>query len=169
MPSNSEALRPGSIIVEEAYALGKMMESNGWSGLLRNGITPSDVDLVFDNNGKILFCDFSIKYDDWERAICGQRWLYESFIKSAPHCAVLCKHSVKPDLFRKIDTLRDVERFQAMVWDFERVLSPIFDGAYWQRFVTMWVNEVDGPLKIRRHILGLNAGLVKATLTPPTE
>jgi hypothetical protein len=161
-------------MLEDAYALGKMMDSSSWSGLLRSGITPSDIDLpdiplCFDNNGKIIFVDFSRKYDSWKTTLPGQRWLYESLIKCGPHCAVLCKHNVAPDLFRKIDTLRDVESFQVMVWDFDCVFSPIHDGAFWQRFVTVWVNHADGPLKIRRHILGLEAGLIKASTAPPTE
>jgi hypothetical protein len=161
-------------MLEDAYALGKMMDSSGWNGLLRNGITPSDIDLpeiplCFDNNGNIIFCDFSRTYDNWENSIPGQRWLYESLIRDRAHCAALCKHNVTPDLLRKIDTLRDVETFHIMVWDFERVVSPVYDGALWQRFVTDWVNRADAPLKIRRSILGIKAGLVKPSTTLPVE
>jgi hypothetical protein len=65
MPSHSETAV--SIILEKAYALGKMMDNSGWNGLLRSGITPSDLDIpnvpvCFDNNGAIMFVDFSSSY-----------------------------------------------------------------------------------------------------------
>lgn len=171
----------GRIISEEAYAAGKMLDNSGWKGLLRNGITPSDIDqptvpLCFDNKGAIIFAELSSDCADWKDESRGQRWLFESLIRHARHCAVLCKHSVTPEMHRHIDTLRGVDSFQVTVWDFGQdgddfVFSPVYDGAYWQRFVTKWVNESNGPLQIRRHILGLSAGLVKpkAATVPPTE
>lgn len=174
MPAHSETA--GSIILEEAYALSKMLDHSGWNGLLNNKKTPSDIDipqtpLCFDNDGAIIFVDLSINCDSWEKALKGQRWLYESLIKWGPHCAVLAKHSVKPEGHRKIDTLRDVESFHVMVWDFELVFSPLYDGAYWQNFVIAWVNDTAGPLRIRRTILGQHVGLIrpKPASSPPTE
>lgn len=176
MPAHSD--KAGHIVLEDAYALSKMLNGAGWNGILRDRITPSDIDLppvdvVFDNRGAIIFCDFSISCDNWGdlgRSLKGQRLLYEGLIKSGPHCAVLCKHSVTPEIGRQIDTLRDVDRFQVMFWDSEAVLSPIYDGAYWQSFVTAWVNEPAGPLRIRRRILGISAGLIKPAprAAPPT-
>jgi hypothetical protein len=175
MPEHSATA--GSIILEKAYATSKMLDSSGWNGLLRHKSTPSDVDhppvgLCFDNNGRILFSDFSITCSSWDevgRTLKGQRWLYESLIKYAPHCAVICRHHVTPAERRYIDTLRDVDQFQAMIWDFEPVLSPIYDGAWWQSFVTIWMNESRGPLRIRRHLLGLKIGMIKpkAPTIPP--
>jgi hypothetical protein len=57
--------------------------------------------------------------------LTGQRWLYESLIKGGPHCAVICRHNVRPEMACTIDTLRDVDTFQVMVWDFGRVTSPL--------------------------------------------
>jgi hypothetical protein len=169
----------GRILIEAAYAAGKMLDNSGWNGLLRDKAMPSDIDhpavgWCLDNRGSILCADFSISCDSWEqlaRTLKGQRWLYESLIRYAPHCAVVCKHSVAPEMRRPIDTLRDVERFQVMVWDFEPVLSPIYDGVYWQSFVVKWMNEETGPLSIRRHVLGRSVGLVKPEppSTPPIE
>lgn len=156
MPAHSEDA--GKIIREQAYAAGKMMDSSGWNGLLVRKITPSDIDLCFDGNGKILKCDFSRTCDNWDdlgRWLKGQRTLYWNDIRYSPHAAALCKHSVKPELGRRIDTLRDVDSFQIMLWDFEPVLSPVYQGwQLWQRFVQRWVNEPDGPLILRRSILG---------------
>lgn len=162
MPAHSATA--GSIIREEAYCLGKVLESSEWNGLLRDHITPSDIDLIFDNRGAILYADFSINCDQWEQirqTLRGQYLAYEAAIKHGPHCAVICKHSVKPDLLRKIRTLSDVERFQVMVWDFGPIFSPVYDGTYWQHFVLHWVNRTDGPLYLRRYLLGLHAGLIK--------
>jgi hypothetical protein len=111
MPAHSDSA--GKIILEQAYATSKMLDSSGWNGLLRSKITPSDVDhppvgLCFYNNGAILFADFSVNCDDWgklRRTLKGQRWLYESIIRHGPHCAVLCKHNVRPEMCRPIDTL----------------------------------------------------------------
>lgn len=161
MPAHSG--QAGRILIEAAYAAGKMLDCSGWNGLLRSNITPSDVDLCFDNNGAVLFADFSIACDSWTQiksTLRGQRWLYESLIKSGPHCAVICKHSVQAE--RLIDTLKDVERFQVMVWDFEPVLSPVYSGRVWQSFVCQWVNSPHGPLQLRRRVLGASAGLVKS-------
>jgi hypothetical protein len=170
MPTHNETA--GSVILQEAFALSKMHDSSGWNGILRNKIIPSDVDLFFDNDGKIIFADFSNNCDNWDqldRKLKGQRWGYESMIRWGPHCAVLCKHSVAPEMGRKIDTLRDVERFQVMVWDFEPVLSPVYDGTRWQGFVRLWVNYDDGPLKIRRRVLGESVGMIRPEKGPPTE
>jgi hypothetical protein len=171
MPSHSATA--GSIILQEAYALGKMMDSSSWNGLLRSGITPSDIDLpgvqmVFDNRGMIIFCDFSSSFTKWQTALTGQRLLYEGLINYKPHCAVLCRHNVKPELGRPINTLHDVEHFQVMIWDFEPVITKIFDGAeLWKRFVIKWVNEPSGPLEIRRRILGEKVGMQVAQQVRP--
>jgi hypothetical protein len=164
MPAHGDGA--GRVILEQAYAIGKMLDNSGWNGLLRDKITPSDIDhpaipLCFDNNGAVIFADLSINCDDWSRALRGQRRLYESIIRNSPHCAVICRHNVPPEIGRQIDTLRDVDRFQVMVWDDGPVLSPTYDGAYWQGFVTTWVNEPNGPQRIRRAFLGLSVGLVK--------
>ncbi len=176
MPAHSD--RAGAIIPElaEAYALGKMLDNSGWNGILVRHITPSDIDLpdiplCFDNNGAVILADLSSSYTQWDapRTLVGQRRLYNALIRTGPHCAVLCKHNVKPGFGRKIDTLRDIESFHVMVWDFEPVYSRVMDGAYWQAFVMRWVNERDGPLRLRRTILGVNVGLVKPSSSPLTE
>ena len=173
MPAHSD--RAGELIPElaEAYALGKMLDHSGWNGLLRNHITPSDIDMpgvtfAFDNKGAIIFADLSRSYTSWDKTLIGQRQLYEALAKYGPHCSVLCKHSVAPQTGKKINTLRDIEQFQVMVWDFEPVLSPIYDGAWWQQFVILWVNNQTGPSKIRRHVLGVSIGLIKPAKGPPT-
>lgn len=172
MPVHSETA--GSVILEEAYALGKMLDHSGWNGLLRDHITPADIDIpgvpmVFDNKGAIIFADLTRSYLSWDKVLVGQWLLYEALAHHGPHCSILCKHSVTPQTGRKINTLLDVEQFQVMVWDFEPVLSPVYDGTRWQHFVTLWVNKSYGPSKIRRHILGTSTGMVRPEKGPPTE
>jgi hypothetical protein len=173
MPKHSGSA--GSIILPEAFALGKMMQSESWRGLLRDNIIPSDIDLpevplCFDNRGSIIFVDFSRSFNSWQTILGGQRQLYEALIRTGSHCAVLCKHDVAPEMGRYIDTLRDVDTFQVMFWDFEPVISPLYSGAYWQHFVCKWVNNKRGPFEIRRRILGLSAGMIRAQPVshPPT-
>lgn len=166
MPLHSDTA--GSIIDEQAYALGKMLDNSSWNGLLTRHITPADIDipdipLVFDNDGAIIFADLSRTFDDWQTALPGQRWLYQSVIKGSRHCAALCKHSVRPEDRRLINTLTDVESFHIMVWDNEAVMSPLWPGSRWQEFVTTWVNLQDGPQRIRRRIIEA------AKARPPTN
>ena len=65
MPAHSETA--GSVILQEAFALSKMHDSSGWNGLLRGKIIPSDIDLCFDNNGSIVFTDFSNNCEHWDQ------------------------------------------------------------------------------------------------------
>ena len=90
MPAHSDMA--GRVILEQAYAASKMLDNSGWNGLLRRRITPSDIDhppvgLCFDNNGAVLFADFSINCDNWSllgRTLRGQRWLYNPSSGTAP-------------------------------------------------------------------------------------
>jgi hypothetical protein len=124
----------GHIFAPEAYAQGKMLDSSSWHGKLPRGITPSDIDLVFDNNGKCLFCELSRHCTEWPQIECGQRWLYESLVKRG-HVAVLLKHSAPLD--RPIDTLKDIESFSVMHLDMTGRISfsAIYSGSHWVRFV----------------------------------
>lgn len=156
----------GAIYSERAYALGKMLDHSSWYGTLTRKITPSDVDMLFDNAGKIMLCELSSAVSSWSEVQIGQRWLYQSFIKDQPHCAVLCRHNVDPSSGRQINTRFDIQSFQVMVWEHEQVLSRVYDGNhYWQRVVELWVNHQDGPAKIRRSVLGYSVGLVRPPKT----
>lgn len=109
-------MKRGSIVVEEAYAQGKMLDSSSWDGLLPRNITPSDVDLVFDDlkYGRRLFCEFARNYMDWRDVPRGQSQLYRSLVVSGcgSTYAALVSHDVPID--QTIDTLHDVMTFQVM-------------------------------------------------------
>jgi len=149
----------GSVILEQAYALSKMLNNKSWHGLLRSGITPSDIDLpyipvVFGSFARTILCDLSNSYRQWSEAPTGQHRLYRELTTSAPHIAVLCHHNVTPEMGRKIDTLYDIDSFQVMLEDFGFVYSKLFEADDWQPFVERWVNDPHGPQFIRRRLLG---------------
>jgi hypothetical protein len=102
----------GQIYCPEAYARGKMLNHGDWASILPRSITPSDIDAVFDNNGKLLFVEFSSRFSEWDRIPAGQRRLYQSLCRLGAR-AVLCKHRIPP-LGVEINTLHDVEAFQIM-------------------------------------------------------
>lgn len=149
---------PGAIIWEEAYAQAKMLDHSGWSGILDRRITPSDVDFAFDNRnagGAIIYGELSSSCREWAQLQSGQREFYENCIRDRHHCAVLCKHSVRPEHGRKINTFTDIESFQVMVWDHGPVYShAIVGNQHWQSFVVQWVNRSDGPMRARQRVLG---------------
>lgn len=147
-------LMRGGIHSEEAYALGKMLDHSAWSDLPRK-ITPSDLDMAFDNDGKIIFGELSSSECEWQRLSRGQRLLYENAIKNSPHCAVLCKHAVSLADGRPIDTRGDITSFQVMLYDYGLVICPVFDGNdRWQKFILRWLDR-DGWQIIRRRLLSL--------------
>ena len=145
----------GAIYSEQAYALGKMLDNSSWQQgqKLRDGITPSDFDLVFDNMGAMLFCELSSNCDQWRLLEKGQRWAYQSAIKNnRPHCAVICRHNVKLADLRQIDTRRDIVAFQVMAYDLAafRISCVIEGNEHWQAFVLAWFQNADG---LRGHVI----------------
>jgi hypothetical protein len=157
----------GDIHSPAAYAQGKMLDHSAWDGGLVRRITPSDIDMAVDANGKILFCELSSSVSHWLQADTGQLVLYQNAIKGGCHCACLCRHNVGID--RKINTKNDVQSFHVMLWDYDFVCSDIFPGSMWSGFVRYWVNDPHGPLTIRRKLLGFAVGLVKAQELPPPD
>ena len=145
----------GWIFAEDAYAQGKMLDHTGWRSLLPRRITPSDIDVAFDNNAQVIFTELSRFHSDWRALKPGQRMLYENVIKGGAHCACLVKHSV-PDAVQ-INTRSDVETFHVMIWDYGLVYSSIFPGKHWAKFVLDWFTGENGALFVRRKILGRSA------------
>jgi len=146
-----------------------MLENKGWYGILRDGITPSDLDLpyvpvVFGSNGRVMLCDLSSSYRTWGDAPKGQHRLYQELISSRPHVAVLCHHNVVPETGRKIDTLLDIDTFQIMLDDFGWIYSSLYDGTEWEGTVRKWVNEPNGWQEIRRAIIGGSIGMRRRRL-----
>ena len=107
----------GNILVEEAYAQGKMLNHAAWckgEWKMPRNITPSDIDFAIDNDGKVLFCELNSSESEWAKLGLGQRLLYRNLIFNSAHLSVLCKHSVPKT--KKINTRHDVESFQVLVY-----------------------------------------------------
>jgi hypothetical protein len=121
----------GAIYNEQAYAQGKMLDHVSWNGILPRCITPSDIDMAFDNNGWILSCELSSKSTDWGQLSKGQLLFYKAFTAKSRTMAALLKHNVPKD--RKIDTLADIESFQVMLAGGK--ITEVFNSTHWKRFV----------------------------------
>jgi hypothetical protein len=109
--------RPGDIRSVQAYQQGKMLQNGGWHGILPRNITPSDIDLVFDdrNHGRIMFCEVSRK-SHWSECDYGQRTLYEALVRLGARrvfCALLT-HNVSP--VKNIDTTKDIVSYNLMFY-----------------------------------------------------
>lgn len=128
----------GSIYHEEAYAQGKMLNHDSWNFLPRK-ITPSDIDMCFDNGAWLLVCELSSQATKWGEIKYGQRLLYKSLTVRSRVIAALLRHNVKD---RQIDTLKDIDSFQVMV---AGKTTRVFDGEKWRRFVESFF---DDPLKL---------------------
>lgn len=127
----------GKILCEEAYAQGKMVNSEAWSDLLPRGITPSDADLIFDSNGKILMTELSRTKRRWRDIARGQFILYQNFIMAGRGdiVAALAKHSVHG---RAICSVSDIDSFQVMFLHqgmSSPALTSVIDGDRWKEFV----------------------------------
>lgn len=130
----------GDIICEQAYAQGKMLNHSGWNGRLPRGITPSDVDMLLDDDGVILFIEISSQHKDWMELEIGQRKCYQNIVRgNQEHMAALVTHSVP--VSEKIDTSRDFETVQCLLWTPDGfMLSEVkeLNAAIWKKFVVQW-------------------------------
>lgn len=130
----------GAIYCEEAYAQGKMLDHSEWQGKLPRSITPSDIDQIFDNDGKLLACEWSRSNLRWNELTRGQRDTYMAVVKSG-HMAALLKHSVPRS--RKIKTRTDVESFQViyLAANGKPAITDVIDGYLWPIFVDEWYRD----------------------------
>lgn len=136
----------GGVLSEKAYAQGKMLNHSGWNNVLPRGITPSDVDMFFDNAGSILYCEISKHHRDWcelDEKAYGQSLGYKNIIEGTKNLAVLCRHDVDRD--RQINTLTDISSFHVRAFDFAKnkiiETSVVFDNKWWQAFVLSWFKD----------------------------
>lgn len=135
----------GRLMVEAAFAQGKMTESKEWRQppVLPRSIWPSDIDLVFHDKAsrRYLFCEFSRNAGDWATVSVGQRLLHESLVVdfNGKAMSALCSHSVPFDGHdaRPICTRFDVDTFQVMYFDGTDGVTygDITNGRYWSDFV----------------------------------
>ena len=134
----------GKIYCEQAYAQGKMLDNSSWE--LPRMITPSDIDLVFDDGqmGRIIFVELSSSETHWNLLSVGQRRLYSRLVAKGHGkvFAALCKHSVPQD--QQINTRNDIDTFQVMYFGslLGYATSPLYQGTLWANFVTKFYEGV---------------------------
>lgn len=142
-PDNMQKINgPGGIQCPDLYARAKMLNNTGWLNKLPRGITPSDIDLVFENKGRTLLVELSPTIRDWKFVAAGQRGVYETqVLQQRGACAsVIARHETEYDKY--IDTLRDIKDWELMYWDSDRS-APAYrvygpeDGT-WEEFVLWW-------------------------------
>lgn len=127
----------GDIYCEQAYAQGKMLDNSSWD--LPRHITPSDIDMVFDDArlGRLLFVELSSCCITWDTVSIGQRKLYSQLVANGCNkvFAVLAKHDVPTT--SRINTRNDITHFQVMYFAalFGHATSQVYPGGIWPRFV----------------------------------
>lgn len=141
----------GEIYSAEAYAQGKMLDHSSWQDhpTLPRGITPSDIDVVFDNAGNVLFVELSSSTAKWADLAFGQRRVYEAVIWETKHCAIVCRHNVSLQDGRRIDSRQDIIACQPMLFDDGAIwVCPVIEGnSKWQGLVRQWYEH---PLYVRQ-------------------
>jgi len=139
----------GDIHSLDAYIRGKLLDHSSWQKgerVLRDGITPSDVDVVWDNRGYAILGELSSQFSEWRSLDTGQRQTYEALIVGDRHVAALLRHHGAVYNGKKIDSRFDVVAFQIMLWHGGRFhVSEVFLGhERWSRFVFRWYENSPG-------------------------
>ena len=154
----------GHILVEQAYAQGKMLDHSSWQGILPRSITPSDGDAILDNNGLIMFWELSSHHAEWKSLDKGQRRLYENMVRGSNGLAIAVLLCHDTPQHSAIDTRAGIESFQVLfsqqslvqkpTWRYETILrhSKVIKGSeYWQRFILGWYSN---PVKLLSSLFG---------------
>ena len=130
-------------VVKHRARFAQQIEHIGWDGVLPKKITPSDIDVVFDNMrlARVLFCEFSSVVSTWGGKKAGQRYLYQQLLRTNNYkngCA-LCRHDVPVE--RNVNSFNDVVSFHVMrvsskglVYFMPSETEP-FPGTLWVDFV----------------------------------
>lgn len=151
----------GAIRSVEHYLLAKKLNHSSWqkgSRILPRNITPSDVDMYFDNRGRIIFGELTTNFPEWASISDGQRMGYQNMIRGSAHCAVVAFHNAVPE-DQEIDSRLDILGFQPMIFDGgDFILGETYNGNdKWQDFIFWWF---ENPARLRRHLIGRSVGLV---------
>ena len=149
----------GSILVKEAYAQGKMVESSGWANrekygtaILPRGITPSDIDVVFnpgtfmlDNAGHVLCVELSKQTNIWSQAKRGQYLAAQSLVKAGQGKIASAIGFHRTPTEEQIDLRESVESFSVMYYvaPTYACTKPFEGNQHWQRFVLAWFDDAE--------------------------
>lgn len=116
----------------ELYQQGKMLDHSAWKGKLKRGITPSDVDMMFDFNGTILLVELKLNSASWFALPKGQRIAYTNLVKAGKGKIIVACAQIAPTDDKPLNTLTDIVAFQVMT---NTELSQILPGEVWEKFV----------------------------------
>jgi hypothetical protein len=136
---------------EAAFVRGKTIDHSGWRGLIPRGGVPSDVDHIYngtdmldnvmalDDRGRtILLVEYSSSATCWEATSLGQHRLYRHLVEAGQGRIVAALARFNPHTDRRIDSTKDVVRFQVMKWcpeDRVVVYDDARPGAEWVPYV----------------------------------
>lgn len=136
----------GQIYHERNYLRSKLLDHSDWAAMLPRRITPSDIDFVFDDDGRILLSELSSSISTWSGIKAGQRRLYESMVKAGKGdiYAVLAHHA---DV-ETINTTKHIRSFQVMYLDNGHItFTGVRPGNEWVPFVMAFygLNKKQNP------------------------
>jgi hypothetical protein len=142
----------GSILCEQAYAQGKMLNNSGWTTILR-GNTFADLDccILLDGdpiqpqqcqmNNKMVLVELSSKVCMWQSLNRRQMKSYKFLVENGQGkiVALLGQHNVPKD--QQIDTTKDIIQFSVMKLDKDGqlIMSEAFDGKIFPQAVKLYL------------------------------
>lgn len=154
----------GDIYAPEAYAQGKMIDHSAWGGVLPRKITPSDIDMVMEQGGWLMFIEAVRGRQGWDDIKYGQRFMYQSIAELSDKvlCVLWCHEA---PLERKIDSRCDCRSFSVMLsyphpHQHSRMRVAVthgFSGERWEKFVRGWFEK---PAAVYTYCLSCITGLL---------
>jgi hypothetical protein len=142
----------GTIYNREKYIKSKTFDHSGWAGYIPRGATPSDVDIVWDDNGKFLFGESKFGKFSWEDLSIGQRRLYKNllFALKYPERSAILLMNYSYNVDKDINTLDDCESFHVVrVINSQLKVSKEYDGKELKDFVAAWYGKRNPPKEIK--------------------
>lgn len=142
----------GAILIEEAYAAGKMLDHSEWQNILPRGITPSDIDMFIESHGMFLWCELKYGYCRWNNLSVGQRIAFRKLMFSNPRKHFICLLTHLCDNIQ-INTVTDIESVYLYLAK-ERVLFELsIPFGKWPDFVAWFCRGKNPHLLAKDHIV----------------
>jgi len=125
----------GRIMVEEAYAQGKMIDHSSW--VLDRGCNFCDVDMLLDSKGCCFWC-FLERTKNRKTLSKGQRIVFDTLSNlNGYHIAAVLRHSV--DVKERINSRFDIQ--EAEVWFDRGQRQVLLNNEQYQRLVCAWATN----------------------------
>lgn len=130
----------GAIRQMDVYLQSKLLDHSPWDGRLPRKITPSDIDIVFDNAGSLLFCELKLVAPGdsgsfWNLEV-GQQRLFQSLLEGTTHQLAILYHSTPPSI--QIDTRNGINAFRIVTWEGVPREQDVRPGKDWPDYVESW-------------------------------